>query len=83
MEKFLAENNLYKVISLDESVYLRRKSKNSSQEIYHKDDLYITWIYGNPTCALFLYTGKHLIIAGCGLTIYDIENNQETRETDT
>lgn len=64
---------------IEENVYLRKKSNNASQDIYHKNDICITSHYGNPTCAIILYSGKHIIIAGCGLTIYDIENKLEKR----
>lgn len=70
---YLAVDAKYEVYSVDESVYLKHKSKP------YKDDVFMTWHYGNPTSGLIMGCGKRIIIAGCGLSIYNIEQNQEMR----
>ena len=77
MIRYLAENDEYKVYSSYEYVYLKDKSKSKDLNSFEETDINIAWHYGDPTSALFLKSGKHLIISGCGLTIYDLENKLE------
>jgi hypothetical protein len=76
MINFLAENTVYKVYALEESVYLKQKNYCRKQDAYEVQDLLIGWHYGNPSSALIL--ASYVIIAGCGLTIFDLNKREES-----
>ena len=44
---------------------------------HEKSEDYVTCIYGDPQDAIFLHTGKILVISGCGITIYNTETKTE------
>ncbi|MBO2010485.1 hypothetical protein [Hymenobacter negativus] len=68
----MAENATYKVYSLHESVYLKKKATSQNFNAFEECDLNIAWHYGDPAAAILLYSANHVVIAGCGITIYDI-----------
>jgi hypothetical protein len=76
MMKFLAEDAIYKVYALAENVYLKLKAQSSKPDEFEKGDLHIAYHYGAPTAALLLR--DYVIVAGCGLTIFDFKTQQET-----
>ena len=71
MIKFLAENATHKVYSVYENVYLKTKLQGQWQDDYESSDAYIGWIYGDPTAAIILSSGDYVIVAGCGITIFN------------
>ena len=77
MISFLTENIIYKVYSIYESIYLKQKSTSSNENHFEETDILISVHYGDPNSAIFLYSGKHIIISGCGLSIYDIDKKKE------
>lgn len=76
MISFLAEDTRYKVYALYESVYLKLKSSSCNQNNYEKQDLLIACHYGDPSAAIII--PGYIIVAGCGLTIFDLEKQEET-----
>jgi len=74
---FLAESVDYKVYAICESVYLKNKNTSKKQNDFCKEDIFITWHYGDPNDAIILASEKYIIVSGCGLTIYDIEKEIE------
>ncbi len=76
MIRFLAEDASYKVYALYESVYLKLKSSSRNQNDYEKQDLLIGCHYGDPSAAIIL--PGYIIVAGCGLTIFDLEKQEES-----
>jgi hypothetical protein len=75
MIRFLAEDASYKVYALYESVYLKLKGSSRNQNDYEKQDLLICCHYGDPSAAIIL--PGYIIVAGCGLTIFDLEKQEE------
>ena len=71
--RFLAESDNYKVYSEHESVYLIDKNKSSPED----PGMFITCHSGDPNCAIILPSEKYIIVAGCGLSIYDVEKKEE------
>jgi len=76
MISFLAEDASCKVYALYENTYLKLKSHSSNQNDYEKQDLLICCHYGDPSAAIIL--PGYIIVAGCGLTIFDLEKQEET-----
>lgn len=76
MISFLAEDARYKVYALYESVYLKLKSSSRNQNDYEKQDLFIGCHCGDPSAAIIL--PSYIIVAGCGLTIFDLEKQEKT-----
>ena len=66
MIKYLAESKNYKVTSEYESVTLHLKNKLLKQSVY------IGYLYGDPDCAIISKDEKYLVVAGCGLLIYNL-----------
>ena len=64
--RYLAENDTYKVYSLCESVYLKTKKNSQNLSEFEERDLFIAWHYGDPAAAVLLYSGNHVVVAGCG-----------------
>ncbi len=77
MIHYLTENDRYKVYAIYENVYLKEKATSNNLDNYEEDDINIAWHYGDPNAAIILNSGQHLIIGGCGLTIYDLKNKTE------
>ena len=77
MITFLAESRQYKVYSICDNVYLKRKATCRSLDDFDETDVLIGWIYGDPSGALIMPCEKHVVVAGCGLTIFDIDSKQE------
>lgn len=75
MIKFLAENVAFKVYALYENVYLKAKARSSKPDDFEETDLFVTYHYGQPTSAIIL--DGHIIVAGCGITIFDTSTQQE------
>lgn len=61
--RYLAESELYKIVSEYETVTLHFKKEN-------RPPVSIAWIYGDPTCALISADQKYVVIAGAGISIY-------------
>ncbi|MFD2721932.1 hypothetical protein ACFST9_24660 [Hymenobacter monticola] len=80
--RYLAEDDTYKVYSLYESVYLKTKATSQKLSEAEKGDLPIAWHYGDPAAAILLYSGNHVVVVGCGITIYDIKQQLETTMLD-
>lgn len=74
---FLTESENYKVYSIEENVYIKDKRLSQTHSVYEKQDEYVSCVYGNPTSAIILNKEQHIIISGCGITIYDIKNKNE------
>ncbi len=72
---FIAENQKYKVYSLDESVYLKEKNTFENQNDYSKNDKFIAYHYGNPNNGII--TDYYVIISGYGISVYDLKNGTE------
>jgi len=72
---FITENEKYKVYSLDESIYLKEKSLFGNQDEFSKKDKFIGHHYGNPNDGII--TESHVIVSGCGISIYDIKKQKE------
>lgn len=68
--RILFENEKYKLYSSYESVYLKNKNTNSPDE-----DLFITYIYGDPDSALISFNNEFIAIAGCGISIYFLSSS--------
>lgn len=77
MIRFLAENEEYKVYSLYENVYLKNKQTSNNLVGYEERDFLIADHYGDPNTAIIMNSGKHIIVGGCGLTIYSIDSKVE------
>jgi hypothetical protein len=75
--RYLAENDTYKVYSLYESVYLKTKATSRNLSAAEEWDLNIAWHYGDPAAAILLYSGNHVVVAGCGITVYTIKQQRE------
>jgi hypothetical protein len=41
-------------------------------------DKKIAWVYGDPDSADITFDERYVVIAGCGITIYDIESEETT-----
>ena len=82
MINYLAESAAYKVYAIYESVYLKEKPTSDTQDGFSEADQFIAWHYGDPTSAIVLPTGKHIIVAGCGLSLYDTERREEAHILD-
>ncbi len=78
MIKFLAENNRYKVYSIEESIYLKDKDNSSNHNDYKEADFFIAWHYENPNDAIILNTKELIIVSsGCGISIYNHKTKEE------
>ncbi|MDO7845365.1 hypothetical protein Q5H92_03275 [Hymenobacter sp. M29] len=77
MIKHLAENADYKVYSLHESVYLKSKATCRTLSDFEESDLSVAWHYGDPASAIILGSNNYIIVAGCGITVYDIDQHFE------
>jgi hypothetical protein len=77
MTSYLAESADYKVYALYENVYLKRKATSPTPDGYAEEDECIAWHYGDPAAALIMPDGKHIIVAGCGLSVYNVEHRRE------
>ncbi len=77
MITFLAESRHFKVYSINDNAYLKRKSTCLLLDEFDKTDVHIGWIYGDPTDALIMPDEKHVVIAGAGITIFDIDCKKE------
>ena len=73
--KFIAENEKYKIYSLDESIYLKEKKNSDSHDKFSKKDKFIGHHYGNPNDGII--TENYVIITGCGISIYDLKNGTD------
>ena len=73
--KFIAENEKYKVYSLDESIYLKEKKLSANQDEFSKDDKFIGCHYGNPNDGII--SQNYVIVSGCGISIYDLNTGIE------
>ena len=60
------------------------KNKLISKKINDFDDkdLFIANHYGDPNDALILTNEKFVVVSGCGLSIYNIENNNDNHILD-
>lgn len=76
--RYLAESKDYKVYSIFESVYLKDKSTCKSLIEYEEADLCIAWVYGDPDSAVISCDGSSVVVAGCGIAIFNIKTNQTT-----
>jgi hypothetical protein len=76
-DKFLVENDRYKVYSISENIYLKNKSNSKNLCDFEKTDDYVACIYGDPQNAIFIDNGKILVISGCGITLYNTETKTE------
>ncbi|MCX7545210.1 hypothetical protein [Marinicella gelatinilytica] len=74
--RYLSENDIYKLYSINESVYLKDKSKSDNLCDYENSDLYLTSVYGDPDSALISFDGTFICVAGCGISIYFIESKK-------
>lgn len=77
MIRFLAENKDYKVYSSYENVYLKNKAISNNLNEFEKADKLITSHYGDPNNAIIMHSNEHIIVSGCGLSIYDIAKDAE------
>jgi len=75
--RYLAENDTYKVYSLCESVYLKRKATSQNLDDFEESDSLVAWHYGDPTAAIILGSNAYVIVAGCGITVYDVNRHLE------
>lgn len=82
MIRYLAENADYKVYAVHESVYLKPKATSRNVSSFDDSDLFVTWHYGDPTAALILGAGAYVVVAGCGITVYDIKQQLEVKLLD-
>lgn len=71
--QYLAESEHYKVYAMHEYVYLKVKAEARNLNAYEAEDQFICWNYGNPNCGVIFYAENYVVIGGCGLTIYNIE----------
>lgn len=76
MIQYLAESENFKVYSIYESVYLKNKLIPAK---LNDKDLFITHHYGDPNDALILPNEKFIVISGCGLSIYNVEDNTDNQ----
>lgn len=67
MIKYLAESENYKVTSEYESVSLHFKKR------LMKKPLFIGDFFGDPECAMISRDEKYVVMAGCGLIIYKLQ----------
>jgi hypothetical protein len=67
MTRYLAESENYKVTSEYEIVTLHFKNR------LFKKPLYVGDFYGDPDCAIISRDEKYLVMAGCGLIIYRLQ----------
>jgi hypothetical protein len=72
---FIAENEKYKVYSLDESIYLKEKSLFKNHDKFSNEDKFIGHHYGNPNDGII--TENYVIVSGCGISIYDLMNKTD------
>ena len=75
--KYLAENKNYKVYAIEENVYLKDKRIAKNLDNFESTDTWITWHYGNPTGALIIPPSPHIIVVGCGISIYNVLTQEE------
>ena len=80
MIKYLAENADYKVYSLHESVYLKAKATCRNLSGFEEADLSVAWHYSDPAAALILGSNNYIIVAGCGITVYDLNQHSEVTQ---
>ena len=73
--EFIAENNKYKVCSIDESIYLKKKKSWRNFFGFSKKYEFISHHYGNPNDGLI--TDNFVIFSGCGISIYDLKSKSE------
>ncbi|MGB0870468.1 MAG: hypothetical protein ACPGSD_12795 [Flavobacteriales bacterium] len=71
MDKYLAENDRYKIHSICESVYLRDKNLGK-----HGIGLCIDCMYSDPEGAMISQCGTYAVIFGHHLSIYNFENQK-------
>ena len=77
MIRFLAENIDYKVYSIYESVYLKTKKSSKNLDNFEESDTLIGVHYGEPNNAIILNSNNHIVVSGCGLSIYEISTKDE------
>jgi hypothetical protein len=75
MINYLTESAVYKVYALYESVYLKHKPSSLIKDDYDPADKFIACHYGDPTSALITSLDRHIIVSGCGLSIYSTEHD--------
>ncbi|AJQ96572.1 hypothetical Protein YC6258_04540 [Gynuella sunshinyii YC6258] len=51
---------------------MKDKTICKSQTDYEESDENIAWIYGEPDSAIITLDGEYVVIAGCGIVIYNI-----------
>ncbi|WP_027710084.1 hypothetical protein [Zooshikella ganghwensis] len=76
--RYLAESSKYKVFSLADYVYLKNKANCKSHTEYEQSDENIAWIYGEPDSAIITFDERYVVIAGCGISVYDIQLKETT-----
>lgn len=82
MIRYLAESENFKVYSIYENVYLKNKTKTQFQNDFDNQDLLIAYHYGDPNDALILPNEKYIVVSGCGISIYDVENQVDNHILD-
>lgn len=82
MIRYLAESEKFKVYSIYESVYMKNKLISKKINDFDDKDLFIANHYGDPNDALILTNEKFVVVSGCGLSIYNIENNNDNHILD-
>lgn len=68
MERYLAESKNYKVTSEYEMVFLHFKAEPQRKPILIGD------FYGDPECAIISRDEKFVVMAGCGIIIYRLQD---------
>jgi hypothetical protein len=77
MIRYLAESQSFKVYSIYESVFLKNKLLSTKMQEYDVNDKDVAWHYGDPSGALILPDENFVIVAGCGLSVYDLQSQSE------
>lgn len=72
---FLVESDHYKVVSEYETVYLYFKNRE-------QEPIIIGDFYGDPECALISFDEKYVVMAGCGIIIYKLQEPFEAYKYD-
>lgn len=72
---FIAENEKYKVYSLDENVYLKEKKFFKNHNKFSKKDKFIGCHYGNPNDGMIIE--DYVVVSGCGISIFNLKNGIE------
>ena len=74
--RWLAESENFKVYSIFDNVYIKKKKKSNSLNQFEKNDKHIQWIYGEPNGAIIMPKEDKTIIVGSGIYIYDIKSEK-------